>query len=65
MAQIISLKRSNSKTAHKQSTIAAEYNMDEQFFRLWTYKQTDSSRTEGAKQIITLDKRWQDSCVMS
>jgi hypothetical protein len=56
MAQIITLKRNPHKNTKRQTRIVADYDMDNEFFRLWTYKKNDDTGIEGAKQIIVLDK---------
>ena len=56
MAQIITLERNPRKNTKKQTRIVADYDMDNEYFRLWTYKKNDNTGIEGAKQTILLDK---------
>ena len=55
MARIISLDRIH-KDIHVNSSIVADYDMDDQFFSIWSYKQGDLDRTEGVKQNMQFDK---------
>lgn len=55
MARITSLNRIH-KDIRINSSIVADYNMDGQFFSIWSYKNGDLSRTEGVKQSMQFDK---------
>lgn len=55
MARIISLDRIH-KDSRVKSLIVADYDMDDQLFTIWSYKQGDLDRTEGVKQNMQFDK---------
>lgn len=55
MARVKSLDRIH-KEIQANSLTVADYNMDEQYFSIWSYKQGDLNRIEGAKQNLQFDK---------
>ena len=55
MARITSLDRIH-KDIRVTTSIVADYDMDDQFFSIWSYKQGDLDRTEGVKQNMQFDK---------
>lgn len=55
MARIISLERTH-KSIQANSSIVADYNMDNRFFSIWSYRQGDLDRTKGGSQNMQFDK---------
>lgn len=55
MAKIVSLLRT-SKDINPNSSIVADYNMDDQYFSIWSYKNGDLSRSGNCSQNMQFDK---------
>ena len=55
MARIISLERTH-KDIRVNTSIVADYDMDDRYFSLWSYRQGDLDRTKGGSQNMQFDK---------
>lgn len=55
MAKIISLVRT-SKDITPNASIVADYNMDDKYFSIWSYKKGDISRSGTCSQNMQFDK---------
>lgn len=55
MARIISLDRT-CKDIRVNTLIVADYDMDDQFFSIWSYRQGDLDRVKGGSQNMQFDK---------
>lgn len=55
MAKIISLVRT-SKDINPNADIVADYNMDDKYFSIWSYKKGDISRSGTCSQNMQFDK---------
>lgn len=56
MAKIISLVRT-SKDIRANSEIVADYNMDDQYFSIWSYRKGDLARSGDCPQNMQFDKK--------
>lgn len=57
MAVVKKLYFEKGKSIPKQSEIVAEYNMDNEYFSIWSYKKGDFQRAESSKQNIQFDSK--------
>jgi len=55
MARIISLDRIHKDIRINASSVA-DFDMDDQFFSIWSYRQGDLDRTKGGSQNMQFDK---------
>ena len=55
MAHIISLERTH-KDIRVNTSIVADYDMDDRYFSLWSYRKGDFGRTKGGSQNMQFDK---------
>ncbi|MCL2300316.1 MAG: hypothetical protein FWC27_09260 [Firmicutes bacterium] len=56
MAIIQSLKLDNSRSTSRQGQTAADYNMNGDFFTIWSYKNGDVNRDGDCPQVMQFDK---------
>lgn len=55
MARIISLERTK-KDIRASTSIVADYDMDDRFFSIWSYRQGDLDRNKSGSQNMQFDK---------
>ena len=56
MAKITELRKTEKDIYHKSKTIAG-YNMDKEFFSIWSYREKDTSGKGSASQNMQFDEK--------